>query len=180
MIFSCFAVNCCRICNMARSLKSLKKNDMKILYSLVFILCFSAFAKAQDSTLVKVISPKIAVKLMLGKKIIFAATEISFEAVLEDSRCPKDATCIWAGQAKVKVSMKSQGSPLDVREVIFSPGLHGSILLAKTKDRRIVVENLHPYPRSSKEEGAKKEYFLSLRELPLEKEGATTDSKKGF
>lgn len=160
---------------------------MKILYSLVFMLCFSAFLpagqvglKAQDSTAVQVTPPRIAVKLMLGKKVVLANTEISFEAVLEDSRCPKNVTCIWAGQAKVKVRVKPQGGSIDVREITFKPGFQGAIFLVETKDCRILLENLHPYPMVSAEEVAKKGYFLSLREVPLEKKGTTTDPKDGF
>lgn len=144
------------------------------------MLCFSAFAKAQDSTVVKVTPPKIAVKLMLGKTVVLAATEVSFETVLEDSRCPKNVTCIWAGQAKVRVRVKPQGGSESVRDITFNPGLQGSILLAETKDCRIVVDNLHPYPIATTEEVAKKGYFLSLREVPLEKEEKAIDPKNGF
>ncbi|MDH3651284.1 MAG: hypothetical protein OEQ53_16475, partial [Saprospiraceae bacterium] len=30
-----------------------------------------------------------------------AAIKVSFESVLEDSRCPSDVQCVWAGQVKV-------------------------------------------------------------------------------
>lgn len=33
--------------------------------------------------------------------------QVKLEKVLEDSRCPIDAICIWAGQVKVKISVKS-------------------------------------------------------------------------
>tara|TARA_R110001632_G_scaffold101498_1_gene209181 strand:- start:1278 stop:1778 length:501 start_codon:yes stop_codon:yes gene_type:complete len=155
-----------------------KNNDMKIYFAFVCMLCFSAFNPvlgqdkviAQDSAKVVVTPPVIAVKLMLGKKVVLSNTEITFEAVLEDSRCPKNVTCIWAGQATIKVRVKPQGSPTDLREITFSPGLQGPILLAVTKDCRIVVDNVHPYPIESTDEAAKKGYFISLRELPLEKE----------
>jgi hypothetical protein len=155
-----------------------KNNDMKIFIVFVCLLCFSAFNPvfgqdkviAQDSAKVVVTPPIIAVKVLLGKKVTLSKTEITFEAVLEDSRCPKDVSCIWAGQATIKVRIKPQGSPEELREITFSPGLHGPVLLAVTKDCRIVVDNLHPYPIASTDEAAKKGYFISLRELPLEKE----------
>lgn len=142
------------------------------------MLCFSAFNPvlsqdkviAQDSAKVIVTPPIIAVKVLLGKKVVLSKTKISFEAVLEDSRCPKNVTCIWAGQAKIKVRVKPEGSPEESREITFNPGLQGPVLLAVTKDCRIVVDNLHPYPIVSTDDAAKKGYFISLRELPLEKE----------
>lgn len=155
-----------------------KNNDMKIYFAFVCILCFSAFNPvlgqdkviAQDSAKVVVTPPVIAVKLMLGKKVVLSKTEITFEAVLEDSRCPKNVTCIWAGQATIRVRIKPVGSPEELREITFSPGLQGPVLLAVTKNCRIVVDNLHPYPIASTDDAAKKGYFISLRELPLEKE----------
>lgn len=160
---------------------------MKTVFSLIFILCFSAFlpadqagAKAQDSTSVKVTPPKIAVKLMLGKKVVLANTEITFEAVLEDSRCPKNVTCIWAGQAKVRVRVQAKGGPMERKEILFNPGLQGSIFLVETKDCRIVVDNLYPYPIDSQEEAGEKGYYLSVREVPLRKENSNTDPKNGF
>ena len=151
---------------------------MKTYFAFVCMLCFTAFNPvlgqekviAKDSTKVVVTPPIIAVKVLLGKKVTLSKTEITFEAVLEDSRCPKDVTCIWAGQATIRVRVKPQGSPEELREITFSPGLQGPVLLAVTKDCRIVVNNLHPYPITSTDEAAKKGYFISLRELPLEKE----------
>lgn len=150
---------------------------MKIYFAFICVFCFSVFTPvfgqdkviAQDSAKVVVTPPVIAVKLMLGKKVVLSKTEISFEAVIEDSRCPKDVSCIWAGQATIKVRIKPQGSPSEIREITFSPGLQGPVLLAVTKNCRIMVDNLHPYPIASTDEAAKKGYFISLRELPLEK-----------
>jgi hypothetical protein len=34
---------------------------------------------------------------------------ITFQAVLEDSRCPTDVDCVWAGQAKVTFQMEAPG-----------------------------------------------------------------------
>jgi hypothetical protein len=153
---------------------------MKALSIFICILCFSAFAKAQDSTSVQVTPPKIAVKLMLEKKVILADTEITFIEVLEDSRCPKNVTCIWAGQAKVRLSVQPKGGSIEYRELTFSPGLQGAILIAETKDCQIVVDHLNPYPEASQEEAAKKGYYLSIRETPLQKKGTKTDPKNGF
>jgi Zn finger protein HypA/HybF involved in hydrogenase expression len=36
--------------------------------------------------------------------------EIRFEKMLEDSRCPKNATCVWAGKADCKVAVIQSGA----------------------------------------------------------------------
>ena len=53
---------------------------------------------------------------------------VRFLDVLEDSRCPLDVTCVWAGNAKVAVELREQGKAAnrielnttsDPREVFF-------------------------------------------------------------
>ncbi|MBN1368703.1 MAG: hypothetical protein JW954_00520, partial [Dehalococcoidaceae bacterium] len=51
--------------------------------------------------------------LAVGQKAVIASEnlEIIFTEVMEDSRCPTGATCIWAGRVSVKVEFKdSDGS----------------------------------------------------------------------
>lgn len=49
-------------------------------------------------------------KLALGSTQSFEVNgqqvEITFESVLEDSRCPKNVVCIWEGQAKLQFMIK--------------------------------------------------------------------------
>src|SRR5262249_45399476 len=33
---------------------------------------------------------------------------VKFVSVLEDGRCPEDVTCVWAGNAKIKVRLSKQ------------------------------------------------------------------------
>jgi hypothetical protein len=33
---------------------------------------------------------------------------VVFESVLEDGRCPEDVTCVWSGNAKIKVRLSKQ------------------------------------------------------------------------
>lgn len=44
-----------------------------------------------------------------------AGLEVTFVAVTDDSRCPRDVTCIWAGEVKVQLeihaSMKDASQP---------------------------------------------------------------------
>ena len=44
-------------------------------------------------------------ELSLGQTVAIAGTahRVTFEAVPEDSRCPTDAVCVWAGNARVSL-----------------------------------------------------------------------------
>ena len=68
---------------------------------------------------------------------------ISFSEVADDSRCPKDVTCVWAGNAKVVISVSIRGrvpgkinlnTMLDPKEGTYS-------------DFGIKLVNLEPYPK---------------------------------
>ncbi len=132
---------------------------------MVFLLCVSAFAKAyaQDSTQVKVTPPKIGVKLALGETVTIAGTTIEFVKVLEDSRCPKDVTCVWAGQAKVALEVTSKSGEKNDLVVLFNPGVAPSQVLTKTVKGQIVIENLVPYPESTMPPIADRAYYVTLR-----------------
>lgn len=48
------------------------------------------------------------VSLMVGqrKTVDHGKLTVKFVSVVEDSRCPINAKCIWAGNAKIKISIK--------------------------------------------------------------------------
>jgi len=64
---------------------------------------------------------------------------VRFVAVTEDSRCPRDTTCIWAGE--VRVQLEIQGSsqtrvPIELRE--------GGVTVGEKC--RVVLLKVEPYP----------------------------------
>lgn len=77
---------------------------MKYLIILLFIL-LSPTISAQDTTDVKVFSSA----LQMGEKLDFGAGSIKFKKVVSDSRCPRNVTCIWAGEAVVLVEVFKNG-----------------------------------------------------------------------
>lgn len=57
-----------------------------------------------------------------------AGIKIKFVELIEDSRCPTDTNCIWAGNAKIKVRVTKNGCSKDLelnsnvapQEVVFA------------------------------------------------------------
>lgn len=47
-----------------------------------------------------------------------AGLSVRFVAVIEDSRCPRDVTCIWAGQVKIQLEILQSSQPLSRVEVL--------------------------------------------------------------
>ncbi|RMB56453.1 hypothetical protein EAX61_14555 [Dokdonia sinensis] len=137
---------------------------MKVIYTLAFILCFSAFAKAQQTPqkIEKVIPPTIAVKVMYGDAVNIDGVVITFLEVLEDSRCPKGTTCIWAGQAKVKVLVKEKGQKAYTRIVTKSPGAQGPISICERAGYTISIASVLPVPEGPKGAPDKESYYLNL------------------
>ena len=50
-------------------------------------------------------SQQIVFKIALGEAVTAGDVILKFVEVLEDSRCPKDVVCVWAGQARVHVTV---------------------------------------------------------------------------
>jgi hypothetical protein len=60
------------------------------------------------------------VTLSIGATAAWATDlQIRFVAVTEDSRCPTDTTCVWAGQLKISVGV-TRGGQTSTLEVIES------------------------------------------------------------
>ena len=56
----------------------------------------------------QVVEPGAPVTLAPGEtaSIGGTSTRVRFLAVTEDSRCPRDTTCIWAGEVKVSIEIR--------------------------------------------------------------------------
>lgn len=50
------------------------------------------------------------VKVLINKEVTAkGGLKIAFVELVEDSRCPEDAQCIWAGNAKIKIRVTKKG-----------------------------------------------------------------------
>ncbi|HLW31671.1 MAG TPA: hypothetical protein VKX40_05385 [Aequorivita sp.] len=114
---------------------------------LAIIILFSSFAFGQEESGE---TPKIGVKVSKGETVVLKGISIKFLEVTEDSRCPKDVTCIWAGRAIVKVEVSANGKK-EIKTLIFGevrPGEEANTNLYNSKDFAINGLTLNPYPVS--------------------------------
>jgi hypothetical protein len=89
-------------------------------------------------------------------KVQGSSINIRFGGVAEDSRCPSDVQCVWAGDAVVRVSLSGAG-PTDV-------SLHTTLdpKAVQYAGRTITLVGLKPVPRSGTKIPAL-EYVATLR-----------------
>ncbi len=130
----------------------------------ILLLLFAPFVliTAQDS--IHVDSSRIITKLKVGDSAVFGSKRITFIDVIEDSRCPSDISCIWAGQAKVIIGVYVDGVLKEEKEFIFgakgiNPNNTRAVLI--TDEKTTYGYDLSPYP-SSKSAITREEYCLEL------------------
>lgn len=97
------------------------------------------------------------VTLAVGETVVIdsADVEITFSAVTEDSRCPVDVTCVWAGRAVVALAVGTAGSGASTVELEVG----GQPLEAH--GLRLAATALEPLPREG-EEIRPEDYRLEL------------------
>jgi len=83
---------------------------------------------------------------------------IKFVEVLEDSRCPKGATCIWEGKVDVIIELTDGGSSYQM--TLSQPGLSDQYSSETYKGYKFSF-NVNPYPEADKQISPD-EYRLSL------------------
>ena len=115
-------------------------------YSLlsIFIL-FSSFAIGQNDPIK---TPIIGVKVPLDGSIVLKDVSIKFVEIVEDSRCPREVNCIWAGRAIVKVEVTANGKKAE-KTLIFGevrPGEEKNTNLYSSSEFAINGLTLNPYP----------------------------------
>jgi len=118
---------------------------MKYFLVLMFSLMMgSLFAQENDSII------NFSAEMDLGEVFSFENKSIQFKKVITDSRCPKDVTCIWAGEAKVLIAVMENGR--EVEEKIITLAVKKDFQLSFLNSEVIYsinALNLYPYPTST-------------------------------
>lgn len=134
------------------------KRIISSLISLLWILpllaagCTSAAAEIEAGLGQEFLLPIGQEALITGEDL-----RISFEDVTEDSRCPLNVTCIWAGRASSVVGLTYENATS--RVVLSEPGLTDHAV-EKFRDFNIAF-HLKPYPGET-ENITKGDYQLQL------------------
>lgn len=91
--------------------------------------------------------PGVAFSLPIGKTAAIngSGTRLTFRLVREDSRCPTDVTCVWAGDAKIEVTISRSGSSDDTRILSLTPPNNE----VSSGDLQIRFVGLTPVPRQA-------------------------------
>lgn len=126
--------------------------------SLLFFLFFSILLSAQEQEEIAVYSSA----LQQGAQFTFGNKSIKFKEVVVDSRCPKDVTCIWAGEAKVLIEVSQNGKLLEER--IIAVNSSNIPLNFSAEDILYTLNSIEllPYP-TTKNNIPDKNYLLNMR-----------------
>lgn len=127
-------------------------------------LFFSGFIWSQDSTNIKIEAPRILTKLSYGKTLNYDEIKIKFVDVLQDSRCPKKVTCVWAGEVIVLVDIFKNDKKVEQKKLTLSPTSHLQNPLANlfsSEELSIRGFNVLPYPVSGSKTKLE-DYYIQL------------------
>ena len=83
----------------------------------------------------------------LEKSITKAGVTITLAAVLEDSRCPRNITCMWEGKAVVELNVREPGQESQKMTVVFQN--QSQSIIARTQHSVFTALRLLPYPGDS-------------------------------
>ena len=98
--------------------------------------------------------------LSIGQNVFVTGENLTvkLEDVIEDSRCPRGATCIWAGRVSCVIELTHAGS--SYRMVLTEPGLTNEYSTERY-ERYALAFHVTPYPEAS-EKIPKNAYRLHL------------------
>ena len=117
---------------------------MKLLFlSFILTLAFGGLvstANAQEKE-------KQQIKVRVGKqtKASRSKVTIKFVSLIEDSRCAEGTNCVWAGNARIKVSIKKGSDPAETFELNTNAGTDG----ATYGQYAIYLTSLTPTPKAN-------------------------------
>ena len=95
----------------------------------------------------RVVLPNREFKLRVGQRIVLkgGSLRIKFASVESDSRCPKNVTCVWAGNAEVLLEVGTRGGRVKSLKLGTSGGPQLSDE-AKYGGYKVKLVGLSPYP----------------------------------
>lgn len=118
------------------------------------LFAFAAIAGCASVTTAVDAEPGGSFTLALGETASVKGTHarITLRAVRDDSRCPVDVTCVWAGDAKIELVISRKGSPDETRVLSIAPANNET----QVGNLRIRFVSLAPVPRQAEPPSARK------------------------
>ena len=107
-------------------------------------------ANPHSNTALESVRPGREFKLKVGRQVTVKGTKlrIRFVTVENDSRCPSDVTCVWAGNAAVRLQLGTgKGSKTVTLNTSKSPSFVGE---TEYHGYKVKLVELGPYPRSDR------------------------------
>src|SRR5215213_411112 len=86
----------------------------------------------------------VRVQINKEKRTAKGKVSIHFTELVEDSRCPTDTNCVWAGNAKIKIRVSGYGRSQEL--TLDTNGPHQG---ATAEGYSIKLVSLTPAPRSN-------------------------------
>ncbi len=113
--------------------------------ALFSLIMGSSYAQENDSIV------KFYAEINAGDLFSFENKSIQFKKVISDSRCPKDVTCIWAGEAKVVIAVLENGKITEEKIVTLNGQSKIDLSFLGLKDVfSLKALDLIPYPVSTR------------------------------
>jgi hypothetical protein len=112
---------------------------MKLAILLLLLIFTTALAQATSD--VKTVPLNQEFEIKVGERVSVEGLQIGFETVAEDSRCPVDVTCVWAGNAKVILKLSKRGRR--PAQINLNTGLEPKHKLYYGYDVKLVSLNPH-------------------------------------
>lgn len=111
----------------------MKKIFVAISLMVILAAALPAYAKRSD-----------AVKVQIHKEVVAKGLKIEFVDLVEDSRCPVDVQCVWAGNAKIKVRVTKGDKSETLDLELVTKGMRPNF-----GDYRLTLTGLSPELRSN-------------------------------
>jgi hypothetical protein len=112
----------------------------KVFLGLILTLIFGGALTANAQTS----QQQISVRLKTQKSVMRDRLRIKFIAV-EDSRCPRDTNCVWAGNAKVTIKVTNRRG----KSQTFDLNTNLDAKAVKFDGYEISLGSVNPYPRAN-------------------------------
>lgn len=141
----------------------MKKLTFCYLLTILFLTtaCDTKKAQEEDGNDYNTVQLDTPFKMTQKKGVQFENDDLKiiFDTVSEDSRCPEGTTCVWEGQVKVNLTVKTKNGSEKVE--ILRKGKQKENAIQKVGEHTIYLMAVNPYPKDG-EKIAQEDYKITM------------------